>query len=171
MAEYLESMQETNARLREYEHASLADVQRWAGSSGRPLFDSIVVFENFPIVETLRSNEFYGLRFGEMEGKGLTGYAMDLQVTLGETMEIEYAYGRKDFRDDFVLDLRAQMEHLMREMMANPRRAVGELGWMEKERPGISVFSRSGSRPAPLFPAQARQPVHSLIERNATSAA
>ena len=134
-------MQETNARLREYEHASLADVQRWAGSSGRPLFDSIVVFENFPIVETLRSNEFYGLRFGEMEGKGLTGYAMDLQVTLGETMEIEYAYGRKDFKDEFVLDLRAQMEHLMREMMANPRRAVGELGWMEKTAWNICFLS------------------------------
>ena len=124
-------MQETNARLREYETCVPRGHSALGGSSIRPLFDSIVVFENFPIVETLRSNEFYGLRFGEMEGKGLTGYAMDLQVTLGETMEIEYAYGQ-DFKDEFVLDLRAQMEHLMREMMANPRRAVGELGWMEK---------------------------------------
>ncbi|PTR16848.1 amino acid adenylation domain-containing protein, partial [Nitrosospira sp. Nsp2] len=163
VAEYLSSLQETNAKLREYEHASLADIQRWAGSSGRPLFDSIVVFENFPIVETLRSNEFYGLRFGEMEGTGLTGYAMDLQVTIGDRLEIEYAYGRKDFTDEFVLDLRRQMEFVMREMMANPRLPVGELGWMDRKNLD-DLFSLG--RPSSVA-AQPRQCVHCLIERNA----
>ena len=31
VSEYLTSLQGTNARLRDYEHTSLADIQRWAG--------------------------------------------------------------------------------------------------------------------------------------------
>ena len=120
--------------MRDYEHTALADIQRWAGFPGQPLFDSIVVFENYPINAALRSNELYGLRFGDIAGKGLTGYAMDLQVTVGDTLEIEYAYGCNDFTDEFVLELRSHMECLMREMMTYPQRVVGELGGIGKER-------------------------------------
>ncbi|WP_256327820.1 non-ribosomal peptide synthetase [Nitrosospira sp. Nl5] len=169
VAEHLGLLQQTNARLREHEHASLADVQRWAGSPGQPLFDSIVVFENYPVDEALRGNEFYGLRFGEVEGKGLTGYAMDLQVVIGDTLEIEYAYGRKDFADEFVLELRDHMELVIREMMAHPQRAMGELGWMGWA--GLdSVFSLGRNQHVDRSVGNVpRHAVHHAIEQNALS--
>ncbi|MEP6605126.1 MAG: amino acid adenylation domain-containing protein, partial [Nitrosospira sp.] len=168
--EHLTMLQSVNARLREHEHTSLADIQRWAGSPGQPLFDSIVVFENYPIAETLRSNELFGLRFGDIEGKGLTGYAMDLQVVVGETLEIEYAYGKNDFTDDFVLELRSHMEFLMREMMAHPQRPVGELGWVEPRELShlISLGRNTYASDIPAhIPASSRQQVHRLIEHHA----
>ncbi|MBA4143018.1 MAG: amino acid adenylation domain-containing protein [Nitrosospira sp.] len=174
--EYLGLLQKTNARLREHEHASLADIQRWAGSPGRPLFDSIVVFENYPIDEAMRGNELYGVHFGEIEGKGLTGYAMDLAVVVGDTLEIEYCYGRNDFSDEFVLDLRRHMEFLMRKIMSHPQRPVGELGWMERrELDNLFSLGRNaqGADPRTLaaaaahLPAHARHPVHRMIEHNA----
>jgi amino acid adenylation domain-containing protein/non-ribosomal peptide synthase protein (TIGR01720 family) len=164
VASYLTGLQRTNARLRDYEYASLADVQRWAGLSGQPLFDSIVVFENFPINAALRSDEHYGLRFGEIAGKGLTGYAMDLQVVIGVMLEIEYAYSCGDFSAAFVTDLRAQMENLMREMMAHPQRAVGELGWLDKQELERLWLLRSDWD---ADKRDAYQPVHHLIEHNA----
>jgi amino acid adenylation domain-containing protein len=170
IAEYLSGLQEINARLREHEHASLADIQRWTGSPGQPLFDSIVVFENYPTAETMRSNELYGLKFGEVEGKGLTGYAMDLQVVIGDTLEIEYAYGRKDFADEFVLELRGHLEFLMREMMAHPHRPVGDLGWMEREKLDALLSlggNRQGGGVSKLIPMGPRKLVHRLIEHNA----
>ena len=167
VSEYLSALQETNARLRDYEYTSLADIQRWAGFSGQPLFDSIVVFENYPINATLRkSDEVHGLRFGEVAGKGLTGYAMDLQVVMGDTLEIEYAYGCNDFDDQFVLDLRSQMEGLMREMMSDPQRAVGELGWLGKHELD-QLFLLRGDSNSSSATARTYQPVHRLIERNA----
>ncbi|MDN5938986.1 MAG: amino acid adenylation domain-containing protein, partial [Salinisphaera sp.] len=69
VSEHLAMLQSVNARLREHEHTALADIQRWAGSPGQPLFDSIVVFEKYPIAETLRGNEGFGLHFGAIEGK------------------------------------------------------------------------------------------------------
>ncbi|MBP9100681.1 MAG: amino acid adenylation domain-containing protein [Nitrosomonas sp.] len=166
VSEYLSALQATNARLRDYEHTSLADIQRWSGFSGQPLFDSIVVFENFPINAALRSDEHYGLRFGEIAGKGLTGYAMDLQVVVGDTLEIEYAYGCNDFTDEFVINLRSQMEGLMREMMAYPQRVVGELGWLGKQQLD-QLFLLRGHTDSSEILSRAYQPVHHLIERNA----
>ncbi|PXW80826.1 non-ribosomal peptide synthase protein (TIGR01720 family)/amino acid adenylation domain-containing protein, partial [Nitrosomonas sp. Nm84] len=166
VSEYLSALQATNARLRDYEHTSLADIQRWSGFSGQPLFDSIVVFENYPIDATLRSDEHYGLRFGDIAGKGLTGYAMDLQVVVGDTLEIEYAYGCNDFTDEFAIDLRSQMEGLMREMMTYPQRVVGELGWLGKQQLD-QLFLLRGNTDSNEATSRVYQPVHRLIEHNA----
>ncbi|SFO40854.1 non-ribosomal peptide synthetase [Nitrosospira briensis] len=166
VVEYLSLLQKTNARLREHEHASLAEVQRWAGSPGQSLFDSIVVFENYPIDEAMRGNELYGLRFGEVEGKGLTGYAMDLQVVVGEMLEIEYCYGQANIPDEFALEIREHMEFLMREMVAHPQRVIGELGWMEAVKPG-HLFSLGSTTRTPGLSQLPHLPVHRLIEQNA----
>jgi len=167
VGEYLSALQATNARLRDYEYTSLADIQRWAGFSGQPLFDSIVVFENYPIDAALRSDEHYGLRFGEIAGKGLTGYAMDLQVIVGDMLEIEYAYACNDFSEEFVTDLRSQMEGLMREMMNYPQRVVGELGGLGKPQLD-QLFLLRGNTDSSEPLSRAYQSVHHLIERNAS---
>lgn len=164
VTEYLIALQQKNAHLRDYEHTSLADIQRWAGYSGQPLFDSIIVFENYPINAALQSDERYGLRFGEIAGKGLTGYAMDLQVVVGDSLEIEYSYDCSDFTDDFVLNLRSQMEGLMREMMMHPGRAVGELGWLGEQALDQLLLLRSDVNTRAM---QHYDPVHQQIERNA----
>ncbi|MER2513276.1 MAG: non-ribosomal peptide synthase/polyketide synthase [Nitrosomonas ureae] len=165
VSEYLNVLQKTNARLRDYEHTSLADIQRWAGFSGQPLFDSIIVFENYPINAALRDTEPYGLRFGAMQGKGLTGYTMDLQVIVEDTLEIEYSYACNDLTDQFVLVLRNHMELLMREMMSDPLRIVGELGWLGKHELDRLFLLRGNSDSRHV--SQVYQPVHRLIERNA----
>ncbi|MCM5681092.1 amino acid adenylation domain-containing protein [Schlegelella sp. S2-27] len=163
VAQFLRELQSTNLRLREQEHSALADVQRWAGSSGRPLFDSIIVFENYPVDRALRSNERHGLRFGDMATQGLTGYAMDLQVTVGERLEIEYCYALQDFADDFVHALRGHVEHLLRQMVDFPQRAVGELQWLTPpERQALFTLGRNESVAEPY-----RLPVHRQIARHA----
>jgi hypothetical protein len=51
-AEWLRELQRQAAEARQYDYASLADVQRWSGlAAGRQLFDSLLVFENFPVPE------------------------------------------------------------------------------------------------------------------------
>ncbi|MBB1650688.1 non-ribosomal peptide synthetase [Delftia sp. UME58] len=163
VGDYLREVQQTNMRVREYEHVALADIQRWSGSAGRPLFDSIIVFENLPMDETLRSLERFGLQFGPMQGGGLTGYAMDLQVVVGDCLEIEYCYDRREFDEDQVAALRSQMEHVMRRMACDAGCAVGELGWLDDcARADLVALGRNGA------PARAGHgAVHHLIERQA----
>ena len=165
VAEYLRGLQETNVRLRDFEHTALANIQRWAGYSGQPLFDSIVVFENYPVDAALRESESSGLQFGALHSKGMTGYAMDLQVVARETLEIEYAYSCNDFSETFVENLRLHMESLMREMMADALRPVGELSWVSQPERARLLSLRGTGATSPQT--KVYQPVHCLIERNA----
>jgi amino acid adenylation domain-containing protein len=169
VGDYLRSVQERNLRAREYEHSALADIQRWAGSAGRPLFDSIVVFENFPVDRAMKQLDRFGLQFGEAAGGGLTGYAMDLQVTVGEVLEIEYCYARASFADAAVRAQRQQMEHLLRRMTTDAARPVGELGWLDAPLE-TAVLALGCTEHVRALEAQAgcdRTMVHRLIEAQA----
>ncbi|MCD1589011.1 amino acid adenylation domain-containing protein, partial [Halomonas sp. IOP_14] len=163
---YLQSVQATNLGIREYEHAALADIQRWSGSSGRALFDSIIVFENFPVDRTMRDQQRHGLRFGEVAGEGITGYAMDLQVVIDDELEIEYCYSRRDFPELFVDELKCAMELLIRQMAESPERPVGELGWIESTRwDALNKLGQSGRS------GFSRMPVHRRIAAHAVTRA
>lgn len=50
VAQWLGRLQAHNLELREHEFTALSDVQR-VMRAGEPLFDSLLVFENFPIAE------------------------------------------------------------------------------------------------------------------------
>jgi non-ribosomal peptide synthetase component F len=52
---WLRGIQERQAEGRQYEYSPLAEVQKWAGlGGGERLFESLVVFENYPVEESLR---------------------------------------------------------------------------------------------------------------------
>ncbi|HLX08270.1 MAG TPA: condensation domain-containing protein, partial [Thermoanaerobaculia bacterium] len=52
LAEWLQELQRDAAAARQYDYASLPDIQRWSGlAAGQPLFDSLLVFENYPVPE------------------------------------------------------------------------------------------------------------------------
>ncbi|MFY0479946.1 amino acid adenylation domain-containing protein [Achromobacter marplatensis] len=165
VGEYLRSLQALNLDLREHEHTPLADIQRWAGSAGRSLFDSIIVFENHPVDAVLRGDERYGLDFGDADRQGLTGYAMDLQVMCGETLQIEYCYGRDAFDGGFVESLRQHMEQALSAMADDASRAVGDLPWVTPTQ-RAEVWAWGGHRRGE-WPRQPHPTVHARIATHA----
>ncbi|NMK46414.1 non-ribosomal peptide synthetase, partial [Achromobacter sp. Bel] len=165
VGEYLRNLQALNLDLREHEHTPLADIQRWAGSAGRSLFDSIIVFENHPVDAVLRGDERYGLDFGDADRQGLTGYAMDLQVMCGETLQIEYCYGCDAFDAGFVETLRDHMEHALSAMADDASRPVGDLPWVTPAQ-RAEIWAWGGHRRG-AWPRQASPTVHARITAHA----
>ncbi|WP_372241582.1 amino acid adenylation domain-containing protein [Pseudomonas sp. SK] len=130
VSDWLHQLQHFNLELRDHEHAALADVQRWAGQPGQALFDSIVVFENYPVDERLREGGGATLRFGEVRNRDVTNYAMDLAVHLGETFSVEFLYLRNRFSETAVECLRGSFESLLGAMLDNPQATLGSLGML-----------------------------------------
>ncbi|MGP1614054.1 MAG: condensation domain-containing protein, partial [Pollutimonas bauzanensis] len=58
IAAWLSGLQDHNSQLRQYEYASLADIQQWLGRSADALFDTLLVFESYPIDENIRAGEY-----------------------------------------------------------------------------------------------------------------
>ncbi|WP_431357564.1 amino acid adenylation domain-containing protein, partial [Pseudomonas putida] len=130
VSDWLQQLQAYNLELRDHEHAALADVQRWAGQPGQALFDSIVVFENYPVDERLRESADGTLRFGEVSNRDVTNFAMDLAVHLSETLSVEFLYLRSRFTQAATDAIRGSFESLLTAMLDNPRAAIGSLGML-----------------------------------------
>ncbi|MFK3817597.1 amino acid adenylation domain-containing protein, partial [Pseudomonas sp. NPDC089407] len=127
VSDWLQQLQAYNLELRDHEHAALADVQRWAGQPGQPLFDSIVVFENYPVDERLRESAGSKLRFGEVSNRDVTNFAMDLAVHLSDTLSVEFLYLRSRFTQAATDAIRGSFESLLTAMLDNPLATIGSL--------------------------------------------
>ncbi|MFX8445327.1 hypothetical protein ABTL54_20435, partial [Acinetobacter baumannii] len=77
---WLQDLQRRNVELRQYEHTPLSDLQRWTGRSGDALFDSLLVFENYPVDAAVGRGEG-GLRAGKVEIAERTHYPLTLTVS------------------------------------------------------------------------------------------
>jgi len=55
VGDWLREVQAIGLALREHEHTPLNDIQRWAGQGGQTLFDTLLVFENYPIDQSARA--------------------------------------------------------------------------------------------------------------------
>ena len=159
VGQWLQALQDYNVQVRDYEHVSLADVQRWSGQSGQALFDSIVVFENYPLDERLQNAGEDGLRFGASEGRDVTNYAMDLAVHLDDTLSIEFLYWRSRFSDTACQSIRRSFECLLLELLGDPLAPVGSLRMLDasaqRQQAQANCLSANPS-PTPLLQCIAR---------------
>ncbi|MFM0268813.1 amino acid adenylation domain-containing protein, partial [Paraburkholderia sediminicola] len=57
LSAWLADLQQINSAMREHEQTPLAQVQRWSARTGDALFDSLLVFENYPADEALSSSD------------------------------------------------------------------------------------------------------------------
>ncbi|MBN5518265.1 amino acid adenylation domain-containing protein, partial [Pseudomonas aeruginosa] len=120
LASWLQAVQGENLALREFEHTPLYDIQRWAGQGGEALFDNILVFENYPVSQMLQQQASQGLAFGTVGNHEQTNYPLTLSVSLGQCLELQFAYDREHFDDAGVERLDRHLTHLLAQMVERP---------------------------------------------------
>ncbi|MEX5322015.1 amino acid adenylation domain-containing protein, partial [Pseudomonas shirazica] len=127
VAEWIGQVQAGNLAVREFEHTPLYDVQRWAGQGGDALFDSILVFENYPVAEALQQGAPGGLRFGDVAVHEQTNYPLTLVVELGTTLSMQYSHDRALWSDESIGRLAGYFANLLQALTENADAVVGEL--------------------------------------------
>ena len=129
VGDWLRQLQDQNLALREHGWTPLYEIQRLAGHAGQTLFDSILVFENYPIDEALRRTGASGPRLGRVEHVTPTNYALAVAVFAGsERLDLEFNYDRARFDEAAVLRLRDMLHGLLERITANAERPLGDLG-------------------------------------------
>ncbi|RLU10842.1 non-ribosomal peptide synthetase [Pseudomonas prosekii] len=121
LGSWLQAVQAQNLALREFEHTALFDIQRWAGQGGEALFDSIMVFENYPISQALEQGAPEGLRFGAVANHEQTNYPMTVLVSLDRQLTVHMSYQRGSFAQATIEQLAAHLQHLLSQMTAAER--------------------------------------------------
>ncbi|WLI31591.1 non-ribosomal peptide synthase/polyketide synthase [Pseudomonas rhodesiae] len=162
-ADWLSALQTLNLSLRDHEHVPLYDIQGWAGQQGA-LFDTLLVFENFPVAEALKQGAPAGLTFGPLHNHERTHYPLTLGIELGASLRLEFSYDRARFSAEQVGRLGANLRHLLVQLLADAQVPLGSLQLLAPDT-RRELLARSQSAAA----AQSRARVHERIAAQAAS--
>lgn len=136
LGDWLASLQEQNSLLRQYEWTPLSRIQRWSDvPGGRPLFDSIVVFESYPEDESETGQ--LGLRISPLVSRrqdaeyvlttGRNNYPLSLMVEPAVEMRLILSYARERFAHEDINRLLGYYRTLLMAMAERPDVRVAEL--------------------------------------------
>jgi amino acid adenylation domain-containing protein/non-ribosomal peptide synthase protein (TIGR01720 family) len=164
LGSWLRELQARNLAAREHEQTPLYEIQRWAGQGARGLFDSIVVFENYPVDAALsaRAEADDGLSFSASTSVDLTTYPMDVEVHLGEVLKIKLIHQRRHLAADVVQALSSHVFCLLEGMADDGARCLRELSLLVPDQVRELRLLGQGRCQDPD-----RMPVHRRIERQA----
>jgi amino acid adenylation domain-containing protein/non-ribosomal peptide synthase protein (TIGR01720 family) len=137
----LQRLQDEQADQQLHEHTPLSRVQEWSGlPPGLPLFESLLVVENYPIDPAMREREQIArLRVEAAAGGVRTNYPLTLAVGAGKRLAFSISYDRARFDEAAMARMERHLAALFESLPEDPARpcwAVPMLG--EQERRQVS---------------------------------
>ncbi|MES1244270.1 MAG: amino acid adenylation domain-containing protein [Acidobacteriota bacterium] len=167
---WLRELLSSQAELRQHEHSPLVKVQAWSEvPRGRALFESILVFENYPIDAAMREagGGENGLGIVEVLSREQTNYPMTLDVSPAAELMLALNFDRSRFDDASVIRMLGHLESLL-SGMAKALEAGGEVSLSalpllkEAERHQLLLDWNDTARDL------SREPVHERFARQAS---
>jgi hypothetical protein len=126
LSEWLRGLQAEQAEARAYEYSPLARVQAWAGAGrGRALFDTLFVFENYPVDSSLKQ-QGRGLVVTEAYAVEQTNYPLTVLVTPGRELRLQISHEQR-YEARTVKRLLEHMSALLVAMAADPDQRLEDL--------------------------------------------
>ncbi|HVG20945.1 MAG TPA: amino acid adenylation domain-containing protein, partial [Blastocatellia bacterium] len=127
LVSWLRELQHLHAEIERYSHSPLADVQRWAEvAAGERLFESLLVFENYPIDKSL-DNDIEGLKFDGVRAFEQTEYPLNLDVVPGGELLFRLMYDKDRFDASTVRRILSHARMALEAFAADPGRRVADV--------------------------------------------
>ncbi len=128
VGDWLSQLQERQLAARQFEHCSLVDLHSWAGvPAGSALFESLLVFENYPVTEQLGSSRWGGLRVRGLEAHEQTNYPLMVAVGPGAAVGLRFQYDRSHFERDTIERLAGHLRRLLEGIVSEPESCLSQL--------------------------------------------
>jgi amino acid adenylation domain-containing protein/non-ribosomal peptide synthase protein (TIGR01720 family) len=121
----LKAIQKQQIEVRQYEYSPLIKVQQWSGiPAGQSLFETIVVFENYPALTTTNSSlVVQNIRYTEQ-----SNYPLSLLVVPEhQNLRFILVYDRAIYSDTVIERLLSHLQTILINMTAGLEQSVGQL--------------------------------------------
>ncbi len=123
----LKDLQAQQVESEQYSYSSLAEIQGWSEiPRGTPLFDSIVVFENFP-VDAARKSHNDSFTIENIQLSQHTNYPLTVVAYPGQQLQIRMSYDTSEFDDAAIARMLGHFQTLIEGIIANPQQRVSQL--------------------------------------------
>ena len=160
---WLNHLQSQLLEIRQYEYTPLVEIQKWSEiPSGNSLFESILVFENYPLTSEEQDT---GLDIGDVRFLDQSHYPLALLVIPGKSLQLLIIYDTSRFEADAIARMLGHMQRLLEGFVENPHRPLREIPLLtEIERHQLLEEWNQTQTPYPknacihhLFEAQVKQ--------------
>ncbi|MBL4794919.1 MAG: amino acid adenylation domain-containing protein [Pseudomonadales bacterium] len=129
LIDWLKKLQQDQVDMRRYEHMPLVDVQSVSEVPSKlALFESIVVFENYPMDESFF--EYLPIKFTEVRLVEHANYPLTLIVAPGETMTFKMSYNESLFDKSDIQRMLGHLIVMLEGVLTNPNVCLKELPWL-----------------------------------------
>ncbi|MEH2171960.1 amino acid adenylation domain-containing protein [Nostoc sp.] len=125
---WLKQLLAQQVEVRQYEYTPLSEIQKWSDiPPGSPLFESIVVFENYPIEKSWLELGI-DLDIKNRRSFDRTNYPLTVSAVPGEELLLKIAYQQSDRLDsDSIARMLGHFQNLLADMATNPNQRIKDL--------------------------------------------
>jgi amino acid adenylation domain-containing protein len=158
---WLQALLAEQAAARHYEYAPLVQIQGWSDiPRGQPLFESLLVFENFPSTPGQPAD---GLSIGALQTLERTNYPLTIMIYPGDQLALGVWYECGRFDDVTITRMLGHVQTLLAGMIARPMARLAELPLLKAAEQRQMLVDWNAT--AATYPQAAR--LHQLIEAQA----
>ncbi|MEO0968652.1 MAG: amino acid adenylation domain-containing protein [Cyanobacteria bacterium J06639_18] len=124
---WMQKLQAQQVELEQYSYCPLVDIQGWSDvPPGSSLFESLVVFENYPLDASLQT-EVTGIKISEVRSFERTNYPLTVVVIPGTQLSIQVKYDAYRFNVDTINQILRHFQTLLEDMATKPQASLNEL--------------------------------------------
>ncbi|MFO0762662.1 MAG: amino acid adenylation domain-containing protein [Byssovorax sp.] len=166
----LASLQAQQTEARAFEHTPLIAVQGMSEiPRGTPLFESMLVFENYPLEESMRPDPSAGpgreprrrtTLMSDARVQEHSNYPLTLIAASGKTVSLRFSFDRLRFEAATIERMLRHLETLIVEIARDASRPVGSIPLLRPEEREQLLFAWNDREAA--FPKD--RPIHELFE-------
>ncbi len=129
---WLERLQTQLVEMRQYEYSPLVEIQGWSEvPRGVPLFESILVFENYPVDQVLRESKV-NIEIQNVSAFDRTNYPLTAIAIPGSELEFKISYDRNRFDRATITRMLGHFQTLLEAMLTNPDVLLKDLPLLTK---------------------------------------
>jgi amino acid adenylation domain-containing protein len=160
---WLKQLQEQQIELREYEYSPLIDIHGWSEvPRGVPLFESIIVFENYPVAASSQK-ETGELEVGVLDQFKKTSDPLTCVATCDDGLSLEIVYDCHRFSARAVRRMLKHLRNLLEAIAADPEQRLCDLSVLTTSEQRLMLVEWQGAQAD--YPAD--KCIHELFEEQA----
>jgi amino acid adenylation domain-containing protein/non-ribosomal peptide synthase protein (TIGR01720 family) len=150
VVDWLRALQAHLVELRQYEYSPLSQVQGWSEvPRGQPLFESLLVFENYPVDTAVRERP-HQVPLRDFHSVEQSNYPLNLIVLPGAQFSLKLSYDPRRFDSETVGRMLRHLQTILASFGAAPEQPLAEVALLTPaERQTLLVEWNQTQRPQP----------------------
>lgn len=138
--EWLQDIQQRQTEVRAFESTPLYEVQQCSEVTAEsPLFESLLVFENYPVSDVLKTRSI-SVEFSNITSVEQTNFPLTIVIMPGEVLEMRIAYEAASFTEIAIERIFRQFSQVLANIVSKPYAALSDLTAINAEELNKVVY-------------------------------